>query len=384
MGELAGPVELRERRLPSLPFRVLVVDDDPDMRAFLARLLQKEGMTVEMAEDGSAALVRTMASPPDLILLDVMMPGRSGFDVCRALKRDDASALIPIVLVTMLDDKESRVRGIEAGADDFLSKPVSREELLARVKTLCRLHATRRELEHRRLAAEIERKEAIRKAFSRYVAPRLADRIIHDLGANGELFERRAQRMEVVALFADLRGFTRLTERVEVGEVVEMLNDYFNILTESAYRHDGTIFNMAGDSLLVGFNVPFPQRDAPSRAWRAAQEMVSRFAPLASAWRRRSGLATGVGIGMCMGEAIIGNIGSHHYMNYTVIGNPVNVAARLMQMAATDEVLMCGTLYENIKELLPSGGVQARGDVVLRGRSEPSAVYSAKITPAAS
>ena len=119
-----------------------------------------------------------------------------------------------------------------------------------------------------------------------------------------------------------------------------MLNEYFAILTEAAYQRDGTIFNMAGDSLLVGFNVPLPQKDAAVRALQCAQEMVSRFAPVGRQWERRFGIATGVGIGICRGEAIIGNIGSPHYMSYTIIGNPVNTAARLMQMAAANEVLV--------------------------------------------
>jgi class 3 adenylate cyclase len=382
MPELADPRPLQaERPRLAAGFRVLVADDDPDMRAFLSLLLGREGMAVEAVSDGHAALTRVRASPPDLILLDVVMPGPSGFEVCRELKHDEATALIPIVLVTTLDDQDSRVRGIEAGADDFLSKPIHREELIARVKTLRRLHETRRELEGRRLAAEVERKEAIRKTFSRYVAPRLADHIIDNLGENGELFEGRAQRIEVVALFADLRGFTRLTERVEGGEVVEMLNEYFSVLTDAAYRYDGTIFSMAGDSLLVGFNVPFVQRDAAVRAWRTAQEMVSRFAPIAAVWRARTGFGTGVGIGICTGEAIIGNVGSPHYMSYTIIGNPVNVAARLMQIAAADEVLLCGSIYERLKGLLPRGGVEGRGDMTLRGRSEPIPVYSVKIGP---
>jgi adenylate cyclase len=382
MPELADPRPLQaERPRPAPGFRILVADDDLDMRAFLQLLLGREGMAVEAVGDGHAALMRVRASPPDLILLDVVMPGPSGFEVCRELKHDEATALIPIVLVTTLDDQDSRVRGIEAGADDFLSKPIHREELIARVKTLRRLHETRRELEGRRLAAEVERKEAIRKTFSRYVAPRLADHIIDNLGENGELFEGRAQRIEVVALFADLRGFTRLTERVEGGEVVAMLNEYFSVLTDAAYRHDGTIFSMAGDSLLVGFNVPFVQRDAAVRAWRTAREMVSRFAPIAAMWRDRTGFGTGVGIGICTGEAIIGNVGSPHYMSYTIIGNPVNVAARLMQIAAADEVLLCGSMYERLKNLLPRGGVEGRGDVTLRGRSEPIPVYSVKIGP---
>jgi class 3 adenylate cyclase len=360
-------------------FRVLVVDDDPDMAAFLARLLTGQGMTAELLSDGEAALKRVTASPPDLVLLDVMLPGSSGFEVCRRLKSDPATALIPVVLVTALEDHESRVRGIRAGADDFLSKPVRREELVARVQTLRRLHETRRELEEGRLAAEVQRKETIRKAFSRYVSPRLAERIIGELGSEGAPFKEAAQRTDVVALFADLRGFTRITESIEVHHVVHMLNEYFAVLTEAAYQHEGTIFNMAGDSLLVGFNVPFAQPDAPARAWRTANDMVARFAPLAAAWRERHGVTAGVGIGISRGEAIIGNVGSPHFMSYTVIGDTVNTAARLMAMAQSEEVLVSGTLFDAIRTLVPAAQVQSRGHVALRGKSEAIQVYAIRV-----
>ncbi len=172
-------------------FRVLVVDDDPDMAGFLARLLVQQGMQTDTALDGDEALQKITVTAPDLILMDVMMPSKSGFDVCRQLKTNEATALIPIILVTALEDQESRVRGIEAGADDFLSKPVRREELIARVKTLRRLHETRKELEGRRLAAEVEQKEAIRKAFSRYLSPRLAERVLRESSAT-DVFRNRS------------------------------------------------------------------------------------------------------------------------------------------------------------------------------------------------
>jgi len=372
MGE---PASLQTSSLSDPAFRVLVVDDDPDMAAFLAHLLRKEGMDVDTAGDGDAALARVAEAVPDLMLLDVMMPGPSGFDVCKKLKSDHDTALMPIVLVTALEDKESRVKGIEAGADDFLSKPVNPPELLARVNTLRRLHDTRRELETRRLAAEIQRKEAIRKAFSRYISPRLADRIIQDIGFEGGPFKGNAQRINVVAVFADLRGFSGLTEGNEAGDVVEMLNAYFAILTDAAYQHDGTIFNMSGDSMLVGFNVPFLQSDAATRALRAAQDMVSRFAPVSAQWERRCGVRTGVGIGICMGEGIIGNVGSPHYMNYTVIGDPVDTAARLMQVAGANEILVCGRVYEAVRDLLPAGTITPRGDISLRGKTESVPVF---------
>jgi class 3 adenylate cyclase len=374
MSDLAAADRLAAQKTA---FRVLIVDDDPDMVDFLGLLLSREGMKVDAEYDGHTALAHVAASPPDLVLLDVVMPGMTGFEVCTRLKSDPATALIPVVLVTSLEDHASRVRGIDAGADDFLCKPVNREELVARVKNLRRLHQTRRELEGRRLAAEIERKETIRKAFSRYISPRLADRIIAESGAAP--FENEAQRINVVALFADLRGFTRLTETLEVGKVVGMLNEYFAVVTDAAYRHEGTIFSMAGDCLLVGFNVPFPQADGALRAWRAAQEMIAGFSPVLASWTRRGGLSTGLGIGIASGEAIIGNIGSPHHMSYTIIGDAVNTAARLMQMAKASEVLIAGPAYQAIRDAVPAGAVDSRGEVALRGRSGPTPVFSIKL-----
>ncbi|MGE5640206.1 MAG: response regulator [Clostridia bacterium] len=375
MSELAAAAKPAQ----ATAFRVLVVDDDPDMCAILARMLQKEGLAVDTVLDGNAAMVQALSSPPDLILLDVMLPGMSGFEICEQLKADEATALIPIVLVTALEDHQSRVRGIQAGADDFLSKPVRPEELVARVKTLRRLHETRRELEARRLAAEVERKEQIRKAFSRYISPRLAERIISQVGTDQAPFVEHAQRIAVVAMFADLRGFTRLTESIEVDKVVNMLNEYFAVTTEAAYRNEGTIFSLAGDSLLVGFNVPFPQKDAAMRAWRTAKDMVAGFAPVLARWTKRGGISTGIGIGIASGEAIIGNVGSPHYMSYTIIGDAVNTAARLMQMAQAGEILVSGPVYERVKEALPAEGVTARGNIALRGKAEATAVYAVQL-----
>lgn len=373
MNELAAPA----LRAPGqAPYRVLVVDDDPDMCAYLARMLEQQGLVAATVLNGDAALVQAIALLPDLILLDVLLPGMSGFEVCAKLKADPDTALIPIVLITALEDRESRVRGIEAGADDFLTKPVRREELLARIKMLRKLHETRRELEARRLAAEIHDKETLRRAFARYVSPRLAERIIGDLGTDSVPFNVDAQRIRAVAVFADLRGFTRMTEHVEVGELVGMLNEYFSVLTEAAYQYDGTIFSMAGDSLLIGFNVPFAQPDAPARALRTACAMVARFTPLSQAWGERHGLSTGIGVGASAGEAIIGNIGSPHYMSYTIIGDTVNTAARLVQMAQPSELLVSASVYEAIRDLVPPACLQARGAVALRGKSETTAVYA--------
>ena len=363
-------------------FRVLVIDDDPDMAGFLARLLETQGMRAEVAVDGPAALQMIAASPPDLVLLDVQMPGPSGFDICRKLKTQEATALLPVILVTALEDQDSRVRGIEAGADDFLSKPVRREELIARVKTLRRLHETRKELEGRRLAAEVQRKDEIRKAFARYISPRLAERVLRESRGSEEVFRNLSDRAGVVALFADLRGFTHLSETVPVSSIVPMLNEYFTELTAAAHDNEGTVFSMAGDSLLVGFNVPVPQADATGRAVATGRAMIQRFAPVAARWQAEHGLATGIGVGIESGEVVVGNVGAPSFMSYTIIGDPVNVAARLMQRAEPNEILIGPRASLSLRAMLGGSMPLERRAVALKGKAEPVEVVTLRVSPA--
>jgi class 3 adenylate cyclase len=341
---------------------VMMVDDDPLVIDLTQAFLQRAGYRRFVStSDATAAIAMLLRELPDVLLLDLNMPRVSGFDVLGSMRSDPVLKHIPAIVLTSADDAETRLQALDLGATDFLRKPVDPSELALRLRNT--------------LAAKAHR-EAIRKAFVRYLSPRLAEGIIND---EAEPFASPAKRAEMVALFADLRGFTRITETVGVEHVVSMLNEYFTVLTEATYNHEGTIFNMAGDSLLVGFNVPFAQPDAPLRAWRTAMDMVSRFAPVSAAWRARHGVSTGVGIGMCGGEAIIGNIGSPHFMSYTIIGDTVNTAARLMQMAGADEVLVTAQLYDSIRPLLAAQRVQPRGEVALRGKTEAVEVYSVRL-----
>ena len=379
---MSDPASGRAAQRALAAFRVLVVDDDPDMARFLARMLAQQGMQAEIATDGHAALEMVAALPPDLVLLDVQMPGPSGFEICRRLKSQEATALLPVVLITALEDQQSRVRGIEAGADDFLSKPVRREELMARVNTLRRLHETRKELEGRRLAAEVQRKEEIRKAFARYISPRLAERVLHDSLDSEDVFRNLSNRAGVVALFADLRGFTRLSETVPVSNIVPMLNEFFSVLTAAAYDNEGTVFSMAGDSLLVGFNVPVPQPDATGRAVATGRAMIQRFAPVAARWEAEYGLSTGIGVGIEAGEVVVGNVGAPSFMSYTIIGDPVNVAARLMQRAEPNEILVGPRASLSLHAMLGGSMPLDRRAVKLKGKAEPVEVVTLRVSAA--
>jgi len=343
---------------------VMMVDDEPLVVELTRTFLERAGYRHFISTtDSSAAMVMLLRERPDVLLLDINMPGLSGFDVLARMRADLVLKHLPTIVLTAADDAGTKLKALDLGASDFLRKPVDPSELALRVRNT--------------LAAKAHR-EAIRSAFARYVSPRLAERIINEAGTP---FASRPQRAEVVAMFADLRSFTRITETIGAEHVAGILNEYFSVLTEAAYRQEGTIFNMAGDCLLVGFNVPFPQPDAAQRAWRTAAEMLLRVGAAATGWRARHGIDTGVGIGICRGQAIVGNVGSPHFMSYTMIGNAVNTAARLMQLAQMGEALVPEEFYQSIRDLVPAARVESRGPMGLRGKSEQMPVYAIRLTP---
>ena len=360
------------------PGHVLVVDDQEDNRALIVRYLSQAGHQVRQASNGNEALASIAFAKPDVILMDVIMPGASGFEICQKLKADPETLDIPLVLITGLQRRDDRVAGIEAGADDFLSKPVYPEELVARVRSLMRLSEARRALEEARLAREIEQRQWIHRMFERYVSPKLVKEIL-DEGNQRENPLDRLSRLEVVALFADMRGFTSIAEKLEPSKVVELLNDFFSLITAVAYEHEGTVFNMAGDSLLIGFGVPLPQADSAERAVRAACAMIRRFQSHVANWQSTYDIKVGLGIGISRGEAIAGNVGSPTYMNYTIIGDAVNVAARLMQNAKANEILISEPVFNQLGSPAEGLRLEPLPPMTFKGKSAPLPVYCVRV-----
>ena len=182
-------------------------------------------------------------------------------------------------------------------------------------------------------------------------------------------------RVRSAVMFADMRGFTSISERLSPTDVVPLLNEYFGLLTEITVNHGGTVFNMAGDGLMVGFGVPKEQVDAPERAIDTAREMLSKFTGLAASWKRRLGIDTGLGIGINAGEVIAGNVGSAAYMSYTIIGDTVNVASRLSQRARAGEALFSGVVKRSLDERGRALPIMELPALQLRGRASPVEIF---------
>jgi class 3 adenylate cyclase len=351
--------------------RILLVDDAPDSRLMLSLYLRRSGVDILTARNGEEALQVTASMAPDLVILDFHIGGMSGFEVCKRIKSNPDTAHTPVVFLSGEDDRDMRIQGLQAGADDFFSKSVRREEFLVRVRALIGATQARRQLD-----AEVITEPAPDEGADPPGAARnLIDKILVTSGIPGNPLVGFQSRFDAVILFADLRGFTRMAEQLTPTQVVQLLNQYFSLLTRVTYRYKGVIFNMAGDSLLVGFGVPFEQPDAADRAVKCGHDMLAEFETLSAEWKSKFGLETGLGIGINKGEVVAGNVGSPAYMSFTIIGDAVNIASRLMQRARAGEML----LSDRVMLALEAGGSRTGAvslpPLTLRGRTEPIALY---------
>ena len=353
--------------------KILVVDDTPHNVKLLADLLTVKGYVVVTASSGAQALEKVETEQPDLVLLDVVMPEMSGYEVCRKIRGSRATATLPVVMVTALDPAQERVKGIEAGADDFLSKPISQHELLARVKSLLRIKVLHdelgewsRTLEQRVEAqvAQLERLERLKRFFS----PQLAEMIVSG-DADDPL---KSHRREVTVVFLDLRGFTSFAETSEPEEVMGVLREYHAEMGRLILEHEGTLERFTGDGMMIFFNDPVPVPDAPARAVRMAVAMRQRVDELLVRWRKR-GYDLDFGVGVAQGYATIGAIGFEGRLDYGAIGTVTNLAARLCGEAKPGQILISQRVYGAVED---SVDVEELGGLTLRGFSKPVPAFN--------
>ena len=369
------------------PARILIVDDNETNRDILMTRLEKHGYELLQAADGEEALASAIAHLPDLILLDVEMPKLDGFEVCRRLKSDASLPFIPVILCTARAASQDVVTGLDAGADEYLTKPLDQQALVARVRSVLRIKALHdqvqsqaedlagwnRTLEQRVTlqVTEIDRMNRLKG----FLSPQIAKLVVS--GGDEKLLE--SHRRDITVVFCDLRGFTAFSESAEPEDIIAVLQDYYRCLGESIDRFEGTLQHFAGDGLLIFFNDPIPCPDPSVRAVRMAVEMRDRITALAEKWRRL-GHQLGFGVGIAAGHATLGNVGYEGRLHYSAYGAVVNLGSRLCGQAADGQILIDSRVQLAVESIVTADEL---GELELKGFHRPIRAFNVRALTAA-
>jgi adenylate cyclase len=369
------------------PPLILVVDDVPDNVEILQLRLESQGYDIITAGDGEEALAVVRDKLPDLVLLDIQMPKLDGIETVKQLKADERLPFIPVIMVTARADAKDVVAGLEAGGDDYLTKPVDQSALVARVRAMLRIkglqdtvreQARRLEDQASELALWNKNLEARVQAqlgelqrmgsLKRFLAPQLAEMIV----SSGEDRILESHRRDIVVVFCDLRGFTSFVETAEPEEMLDLLREYHEALGPLVTRSEGTLGHFSGDGIMVFFNDPLPCPDPAERSVTMAVEMREAVARLQVDWRRR-GREIGFGVGIAQGYATLGQIGFAERVDYTAIGTVCNLAARLCDAAQDGQILISKRVAGAVEG---STRLEEIGDLALKGLSQAVAVFN--------
>lgn len=319
---------------------ILVVDDEITNRDILQRMLVRQGYSVSLASGGRQAQELIRLNAYDLVLLDIMMPEMDGIAVLKAARQQFSMTELPIIMATALDETDQVANALSLGANDYLTKPFNKKILLARVNTQTALAQAYNKAIH--LAEDVSRRnKLLLKLFGRYVTDEVAKNLLESPSATkmgGEL-------QKVAVLFADIRNFTEISEHLPPGRVVEMLNNFFDVMIDVIRKYRGTVDKLIGDEVLATFGTTMERPDDTERALACALEMQLGMEAV-NARNRASDLPElKMGIGINTGDVMVGNIGSEKHSNYSVIGKHVNLAARIQGCAAGDEIMISESAF---------------------------------------
>lgn len=367
------------------PPLILAVDDVPANLDIVCARLEGQGYQVVTAVDGEEALQRVAEHKPDLVLLDIMMPKLDGITVLKRLKADKSLPFIPVILLTAKADQKDVIEGLEAGGDDYLTKPIDKDALIARVRSMLRIKALHDQVQDQseKLQQQTEQLAAWNTTLEERVAAQLAEieranrlrrflapQVVEVVAGDGEAL-LQSHRREVTVVFCDLRGFTAFTETAEPEEVMAVLREYHAALGEIIYAFEGTLERFAGDGILILFNDPIAHDDHSERAVRMAIEMRKAIGALTEGWRKR-GHALGFGIGISRGFATLGQIGFDRRFEYAAVGSVTNLASRLCDVAKAGQIVISQKVFGVLESALEG---ETLGELTLKGFQRPVAAW---------
>lgn len=323
--------------LPALPLKQVLVVDDTDDNLFLMRSLLEDTYAVLTAASGLDALAMANSStPPDLILLDIMMPEMDGYEVLRRLRQHSATASIPVIFLTALSTIEEEQLGLDLGAVDYITKPISPPVLMARVQS------------HLERSHSVRRLQALSEKLSRYLAPQ----VYQSLFEGSQTAEIHTKRKQLTVFFSDIKDFTESTVRWQPEEITRLLNGYFSEMSRIAADFGGTLDKFIGDGMVIFFGDPHSRgvKEDALQCIKMALAMQASMATLQGLWPGSTpGAEFRIRIGINTGFCDVGNFGSDLRMEYTIIGSEVNLAARLEQAAPAGGILISAQTYALVK-----------------------------------
>jgi adenylate cyclase len=338
--------------------KVLVADDNPDTRQLIKDIVLATGHDVITAYDGPGALRTAQTQMPDLVILDVNMPGMTGFDVCAQLKSDEKTNFIPILMLTALSDVEHRVFGLDQGADDYLGKPFNPRELMARVETRLRAKSESDVLR--------ETQQVIRKTFERFVAPSVVEQLLQ----NPTQVKLGGKLQEVTVMFADMEGFTAISEKTDPETLLSILNEYHALIVSMIQQSHGTVDKFIGDGVMALFNTPLPQE---AHALYAVETALTVRSALKDFHQRLEPLyRMGINVGIHTGMAVVGNVGTADIMDFTAVGDTVNIASRLQGLCTNSQILISSRTYAQVQDRILARPI---GHLNVKNRTEAVMTY---------
>ncbi|MGB2926674.1 MAG: adenylate/guanylate cyclase domain-containing protein [Limnothrix sp.] len=316
---------------------ILLVDDEPNNLLLLEELLSGEGYRTYSASSGIEALAAAEVETPDLILLDVMMPGLTGFEVCQRLRDSEALQAIPVVFLTALDDDESRLTGIEMMADDYLAKPIRSEMLLSKVSSLLRLQQLRQQKLQQIAKKQTDAAQSIADGLKEKFRLFVPDQFLQRIAPKGldSIQVGNVREEELTILFCDIREFTAIAENQDPKQTFAWLNGFFEQMNQAITTHHGFIDKFLGDAIMAVFD---RQENHAADAIQAALLMEANLQQLNEHYEQitedRHDFIS-MGIGVHTGTVAIGTVGSASRMDSTVIGDVVNTTSRLEELTKT-------------------------------------------------